>query len=397
MQVGLLRSHGRLLRIISACDRMKLQTFFDAAHLLMLRASLDRTRAAAASGGGPPAPVRATAQPAPGRRRDLPPLRRRQRLLPAGPRAVDGLLLRRLGGRDRRAWTPPRRPSSTWSAASSASAPGIRLLDVGCGWGSLAMHAARRYGVDVVGITLSAGAGRRWPASGSPRPGSTGRIDIRVQDYRDVDDGPFDAISSIGMAEHVGRAKHARLRRRPSHACCGPAGGCSTTPSPGPPATTTWDDDTFIARYVFPDGELLTLGDMVNAADRGRPRGDRRRGAAPALRADPAGVGAQPRGALGRRRGGSRSEGRARVWRLYMAASALSFEAGKLGVEPGPPAAAGRRRRRRCAARLDLTVRRGRKPLSPRAVTVVESPIRPAPACAPRIGPRPGRGTNACE
>jgi len=82
--------------------------------------------------------------------------------------------------------------------------PGMRLLDVGCGWGSLALHAAQRYGADVVGITLSAQqadlARRRVTAAGLD-----GRISIRVQDYRDVADGPFDAIASIGMAEHVGR------------------------------------------------------------------------------------------------------------------------------------------------------------------------------------------------
>src|SRR5215210_5165556 len=83
-------------------------------------------------------------------------------------------------------------------------APGMRLLDVGCGWGSMAIHAASRYGADVVGITLSAeqaGLGQQRVAEA----GLAERVTIRVQDYRDVDDGPFDAISSIGMAEHVGR------------------------------------------------------------------------------------------------------------------------------------------------------------------------------------------------
>src|SRR4051794_12127229 len=81
---------------------------------------------------------------------------------------------------------------------------GMRLLDVGCGWGSLALHAAQRYGADVVGITISAEQAtlaRKRVAEA----GLADRIDIRVQDYRDVADGPFDAISSIGMAEHVGR------------------------------------------------------------------------------------------------------------------------------------------------------------------------------------------------
>ena len=81
----------------------------------------------------------------------------------------------------------------------------MRLLDVGCGWGSLALHAARQYGAEVVGITLSteqADLARERVADA----GLDDRITIRVQDYREVDDGPFDAMSSIGMAEHVGRA-----------------------------------------------------------------------------------------------------------------------------------------------------------------------------------------------
>src|SRR3954452_6085826 len=82
--------------------------------------------------------------------------------------------------------------------------PGMRLLDVGCGWGSLALHAAERYGAQVVGITLSveqATLARKRVAEA----GLTEKVDIRIQDYRLVDDGPFDAISSVGMAEHVGR------------------------------------------------------------------------------------------------------------------------------------------------------------------------------------------------
>src|SRR5689334_3563905 len=141
--------------------------------------------------------------------------------------------------------------------------PGMRLLDVGCGWGSLALHAAERYGVQVVGITLSqeqAALARKRVAEA----GLTSSVEIRIQDYRAVDDGPFDAISSVGMAEHVGRAKlpgyaadlAALLRpggRLLNHAISWDAGA------------TTWEDDSFIARYVFPDGELISIGDMLNA------------------------------------------------------------------------------------------------------------------------------------
>ncbi|MGK5112905.1 class I SAM-dependent methyltransferase [Geodermatophilus sp. CPCC 205506] len=207
--------------------------------------------------------------------------------------------------------------------------PGARLLDVGCGWGSLALHAAQRYGAHVVGITLSAAQAelaRRRVAEA----GLADRVEIRVQDYRDVPDGPYDAVASIGMAEHVGaagmagyvRTLHALLRpggRLLNHAIAWNAG------SPG------WDPDTFITRFVFPDGELLDLAGTVSALEDGGLEvldvEALRRHYALTLRAwverlekhwDAAVSLAGP--------------GRARVWRLYMAASALAFEAGKLGV-----------------------------------------------------------------
>ena len=83
--------------------------------------------------------------------------------------------------------------------------PGMRILDVGCGWGAFVCHAARQYGVEAVGITLSreqADYARRRAVE----EGVGDRVEIRVQDYRDADDGPYDAIASIGMAEHVGQA-----------------------------------------------------------------------------------------------------------------------------------------------------------------------------------------------
>ena len=84
-------------------------------------------------------------------------------------------------------------------------AAGQRLLDVGCGWGSMAIHAAQQYGVNVVGITLSheqAELAEKRVADA----GLSGQVEIRIQDYRDVADAPFDAVSSIGMSEHVGSA-----------------------------------------------------------------------------------------------------------------------------------------------------------------------------------------------
>ena len=87
--------------------------------------------------------------------------------------------------------------------------PGGRLLDVGCGWGSMAIHAATHYDVSVVGITISeeqAALARERVA----HAGLTDRVEIRLQDYRELRDERFDAISSIGMSEHVGQARLAR-------------------------------------------------------------------------------------------------------------------------------------------------------------------------------------------
>ena len=206
--------------------------------------------------------------------------------------------------------------------------PGIRLLDVGCGWGSLALHAARRYGADVVGITLSdeqATLARQRVAEA----GLDGRIAIRVQDYREVDDGPFDAVSSIGMAEHVGRAAMPAYVAA-LHGLLVPGGRLLHHAIAWAGGDTTWDDDTFIARYVFPDGELIGLADTVGALEERFEILDveaLRRHYALTLRAwvDRLEKHWDTAVAL-------TSEGRARVWRLYMAAAALSFETGKLGV-----------------------------------------------------------------
>jgi cyclopropane-fatty-acyl-phospholipid synthase len=140
-----------------------------------------------------------------------------------------------------------------------------RLLDVGCGWGSMAIHAATHHDVDVVGITISdeqaAYARRRVSEAGLDD-----RVEIRIQDYREVDDGPFDAISSIGMSEHVGSEQietyfaqlHDLLRpggRLLNHAISSVGGSRLKRRS-------------FIYRYVFPDGELLDIADSTRSMER---------------------------------------------------------------------------------------------------------------------------------
>jgi len=207
--------------------------------------------------------------------------------------------------------------------------PGMRLLDVGCGWGSLALHAASRYGADVVGITLSqeqALLARKRVAEA----GLTGRVDIRVQDYRAVDDGPFDAISSVGMAEHVGRAELPRYAAALA-ALLQPGGRLLNHAISWDAGETVWRPDSFIARYVFPDGELISIGDMLNALTTADLEvldvEALRRHYALTLRAWVRNLDAHWDAAVA-----ETSEGRARVWRLYMSASALAFEAGAMGI-----------------------------------------------------------------
>jgi cyclopropane-fatty-acyl-phospholipid synthase len=209
--------------------------------------------------------------------------------------------------------------------------PGERLLDVGCGWGSMAIHAAREHGVRVVGITLSqeqAAYARKRVAD----EGLTDRVEIRVQDYRDVDDGPYDAISSIGMAEHVGAQQYLRYAQE-LHSLLKPGGRLLNHQIARRPLRdeSAYDIDEFIDAYVFPDGELAPIGTTVTQLERAgfevRDVESLREHYALTLRRWVANLEAQ-----WVRAKNLTSPGRARVWRLYMAASALAFERNRIGV-----------------------------------------------------------------
>ncbi|ELP63140.1 cyclopropane-fatty-acyl-phospholipid synthase [Streptomyces turgidiscabies] len=212
-----------------------------------------------------------------------------------------------------------------------ALTPGRRLLDVGCGWGSLAVHAAREHGVRVVGVTLSqeqAAYARKRVAD----EGLTDRVEIRVQDYRDVTDGPFDAVSSVGMAEHVGSDQYLTYARD-LYALLKPGGRLLNHQIARRPQTDegAYSLDGFIDAYVFPDGELAPVGTTVTQLERAgfevRDVESIREHYALTLRRWVANLEADWERAL-RLTG----PGRARVWRLYMAASALAFEHNRLGV-----------------------------------------------------------------
>ncbi len=201
--------------------------------------------------------------------------------------------------------------------------PGMRLLDVGCGWGGMVLHAAAHYGVRAIGVTLSRKQAE-WGSKAVAEAGLDGVAEVRHGDYRDVPETGFDAVSSIGLTEHVGlrqlpayfRFLHSRLRPRGrllNH--------CITRPTTTEPTRI----GAFIDRYVFPDGELEAVGAIVSAMqDNGfevRHEENLREHYARTLAGWSANLDRHWDEAV--REVG---QGRARVWRLYMAGSRLGFE-----------------------------------------------------------------------
>jgi cyclopropane-fatty-acyl-phospholipid synthase len=135
-----------------------------------------------------------------------------------------------------------------------------RLLDVGCGWGSMALHAATEYGTKVVGITLSpsqARLARRRVADA----GLEASVEIRLLDYRDLGGETFDAISSVGMFEHVGH-EHAPEYFGTMRRLLAP-GGRLLNHAISSVGGSKLGNRSFVGRYVFPDGELIDVGDVV--------------------------------------------------------------------------------------------------------------------------------------
>ena len=210
--------------------------------------------------------------------------------------------------------------------------PGMRVLDVGCGWGSLALHAARYHGVRVLGVTLS-GEQASLARHRVAQAGLSERVEIRVQDYREVGDGLYDAIASVGMSEHVGagqfdgycQALFALLRpggRLLNHAIACPPSGAEDSVEPRP---------SFMDRYVFPDGEVLPLGMVVDGLERAgfevRDTQNLREHYAQTLRAWVDNLDSNWAAAVD-----YTSEGRARVWKIYMVGAALAFHSGQISV-----------------------------------------------------------------
>ena len=201
---------------------------------------------------------------------------------------------------------------------------GMRLLDVGCGWGGMVMHAARQYGVRALGVTLSAQQAA-WAQQAIEKAGLSRLAEIRHLDYRDVPETGFDAVSSIGLTEHIG------VRQLPGYfgfllSKLRPEGRllnhCITRPDNNEPATRK---SGFINRYVFPDGELEGPGHLVSRMNEAgfevRHEENLREHYAMTLAAWCANLDAHWKEAVA-----EVGQGTARVWRLYMAGSRLGFD-----------------------------------------------------------------------
>jgi cyclopropane-fatty-acyl-phospholipid synthase len=141
--------------------------------------------------------------------------------------------------------------------------PGQRLLDIGCGWGGMVRHAAREYGVSALGVTLSQQQAD-WAQAAIEREGLSGRAEVRFADYRDVAEAGFDAVSSIGLTEHIG------VRNYPSYFAfmrsrLRPGGRVLNHSITRANNVSRAETGAFIDRYVFPDGELTGSGRIITA------------------------------------------------------------------------------------------------------------------------------------
>ncbi|MEV6822385.1 cyclopropane-fatty-acyl-phospholipid synthase family protein [Nocardiopsis dassonvillei] len=202
--------------------------------------------------------------------------------------------------------------------------PGMRLLDVGCGWGGMVMHAAREHGVRALGVTLSKEQAD-WAAKRIAQEGLSELAEVRHMDYRDVPDGSYDRISSIGLTEHVGADNLASYFASLNDKLV-PGGRllnhCITRPRNDLPSLNRRG---VINRYVFPDGELEGPGRIQTAMnDAGfeiRHQENLREHYALTLRHWGANLDRNWDEAVA-----EVGAGTARVWRLYMAGCVLGFE-----------------------------------------------------------------------
>jgi cyclopropane-fatty-acyl-phospholipid synthase len=205
--------------------------------------------------------------------------------------------------------------------------PGRSLLDMGCGWGSLTLHAARA-GVRVTGVTLSREQGgyvrRRARALGLAESSA----DVRIQDYRDPLDGPFDAIASVEMGEHVGAARYPEFCRA-LYGRLRPGGRLLIQQMS---RATSRGGGAFIESYIAPDMDMRPVRDTIRLI---QAAGFEVTGVEALrehyVRTIRAWLGNFERNLPAVRQ--ILSAEQVRVWRLYLAGGALAFEGGRMGVD----------------------------------------------------------------
>ncbi len=221
--------------------------------------------------------------------------------------------------------------------------PGESLLDIGCGWGGLAMYAAEKYGVHVLGVTLSKNQAG-YANERITQAQLSERASVKLQDYRDLEAETFDKIVSVGMFEHVG-VKHLPEYFSQAYRLLKPGGlflnhGISRRPAIRAERKSVWQkliewrligSSSFVQRYVFPDGELATVSEVNLLAEAAgfevRDVENLREHYALTLRHWVNRLEVRQAEAIQ-----ASSEMTYRTWRLYMAASAYGFETGNINV-----------------------------------------------------------------
>ena len=204
----------------------------------------------------------------------------------------------------------------------------MRLLDVGCGWGSLSLHAAEHFGVQVLGVTLSAQQ-HEFISKRIAERGLGDRVEVRLQDYRELREPAFDAVTSIEMGEHVGEDNYPVYagtlfgRLRP--------GGRLLLQQMSRRADAAPGGGAFIETYIAPDMHMRPLGDTLASWSGPASRSATcRRCASTTCARSPTGW--HLRGALATAVA-LVGEEVARVWRLYLVGGGLTFEEGRMGVD----------------------------------------------------------------
>lgn len=206
--------------------------------------------------------------------------------------------------------------------------PGMRMLDVGCGWGSLTLHAAERYGVSVVGVTISAEQKAFVDARIAAR-GLAGRVEIRLQDFRDVPDTGFDAVGSLEMGEHVGERSYPAYAAV-LHRAVRPGGRVLVQqmsrrgrhPGGGP----------FIEAFIAPHMHMRPVGETVAYLERGGLEVRGVQGLREHYVATVAGWLANVEANLAQLTE-LMGEEVVRVWRLYLVGGSMAFRDGRMGVD----------------------------------------------------------------